>query len=158
TFVHHDFERFARETRSVISATLFGALAAAGALPFSRAQFEDAIRRVGVGVESSLAGFAAAFKTTLEPSTAHSDNKTQPKPKVGSKLRSLAARIEEKFPPPSHTILFAAIQKLADYQDISYASAYLDELTPIRDADAIKGAGDFALLCETARYLALWMT
>jgi indolepyruvate ferredoxin oxidoreductase, beta subunit len=157
-FVHNDFERVARETRSVISATLFGALAATGALPFGRAQFEDAVRRGGVGVESSLAGFAAAFETTLQPPSAQSTTKTQPKPKVGAQLQSLAALIEEKFPPSSHTILFAAIQKLADYQDVSYASTYLDELAAIRDVDAAKGGGDFALLCETARYLALWMT
>ncbi len=157
-FVHNDFERVARETRSVISATLFGALAATAALPFSRVQFEDAIRRGGVGVESSLAGFAAAFKTTLEPASAPGTTKTQPKPKVGAQLQPLAALIEEKFPPPSHAILFAAIQKLADYQDVSYASTYLDELTAIRDLDASKGNGTFALLCETARYLALWMS
>jgi indolepyruvate ferredoxin oxidoreductase, beta subunit len=158
TFVHHDFERLARETRSLISATLFGALAATNALPFSRTQFEDAIRRGGVGVESSLAGFAASFKETLQPTAAESASKTQPKPKVGAQLQSLAARIENQFPPTSHTILLAAIQKLTDYQDVSYASAYLDDLVAIRDIDTAKGGGTFALLSETARHLALWMS
>jgi indolepyruvate ferredoxin oxidoreductase, beta subunit len=157
-FVHRDFERVARETRSVISATLFGALAATGALPFSRTQFEDAVRRIGVGVESSLVGFAASFAATLQPPAAQSESKAQTKPKVGFQLQPLAARIEQQFPPASHAILFAAIQKLADYQDVAYASAYLDELAPIRDVDAAKGGGTFVLLCETARYLALWMT
>jgi len=157
-FVHRDFERIARETRSVISATLFGALAATSALPFSRAQFEDAIRRVGVGIEPSLVGFAASFEATLQPPAARSENTTLSKPKVGVQLQSLAARIEKQFPPASHAILFAAIQKLADYQDVTYASAYLDELVVIRDVDAAKGGHTFALLCETARYLALWMT
>ena len=44
-FVHGDFARIAEDTRSVISAALFGALAATGALPFRREQFEDAIRK-----------------------------------------------------------------------------------------------------------------
>src|SRR5215472_11439136 len=60
-FVHGDFGRIAEDARSVISASLFGALAATGALPFRREQFEDAIRAGGVGVESSLAAFAAGF-------------------------------------------------------------------------------------------------
>src|ERR1700675_4463847 len=47
-FVHRDFARIAEQTRSVISAALFGALASTAALPFNRTQFEDAIRRGGV--------------------------------------------------------------------------------------------------------------
>ncbi|HEY2823709.1 MAG TPA: indolepyruvate oxidoreductase subunit beta family protein [Candidatus Acidoferrum sp.] len=157
-FVHRDFERIARETRSVISAALFGALAATGALPFSRAQFEDAIRRGGVGVESSLAGFAASFDATLEPIAQQSNDTAKHSLKVGVQLQPLAARIESQFPPASHAILFAAVQKLADYQDVSYASTYLDELAVIRDVDTKNGNGAFVLLSETARYLALWMS
>src|SRR5215469_1218434 len=51
SFVHRDFDHIAEETRSVISAALFGALAATGALPFDQNEFEEAIRRGGVGVE-----------------------------------------------------------------------------------------------------------
>jgi indolepyruvate ferredoxin oxidoreductase beta subunit len=157
-FVHRDFERVARETRSVISATLFGALAATNALPFDRTQFEEAIRRGEVGVDSSLAGFAAAFDATRQPFTPPTVTKTSPQPKVGAKLQSLATRIESQFPSVAHPILFAGIQKLADYQDVAYASAYLDELAVIRDVDASKGCGPSALLSETARHLALWMS
>src|SRR5574337_232362 len=56
-----DLETLARESGTVISAVLFGAIAASGVLPFPRAAFEDAIRRGGKGVASSLRGFAAAF-------------------------------------------------------------------------------------------------
>jgi len=56
-----DFARIASEKRSVISAVLFGALAETEALPFSPSQFEEAIRRGGVGVESSLSAFAAGL-------------------------------------------------------------------------------------------------
>src|SRR5579864_418467 len=61
-FVRGDYNAIAQETRSVISAALFGALASTGALPFKREQFEATIQRGGVGVESSLAAFAAAQK------------------------------------------------------------------------------------------------
>ena len=53
-FIRGDFARIAQETGSVISAVLFGAVAGAGVLPFTRGQFEDAIRAGGKGVEPSL--------------------------------------------------------------------------------------------------------
>jgi indolepyruvate ferredoxin oxidoreductase, beta subunit len=162
-FVHRDFERVAQDTRSVISAALFGALAATGSLPFDRLQFEEAIRRGGVGVESSLAGFSAAFDAARQPLVAQSPaaraNSEPPlKSKVGPQLQPHAQRIESQFPPSTHTVLFAAVERLADYQDDAYAAAYLDDLQLIRKLDADKGSVNFALLSETARYLALWMS
>ena len=46
-----DMRQLAESTGSVISASLFGGLAGSGALPFTRTQFEDAIRAGGVGRE-----------------------------------------------------------------------------------------------------------
>src|ERR1700723_53522 len=66
-FVARDFARVAAATGSVISAPLFGALATSGALPFSRGQFEEAIRRGGVGVTASLAAFAAGVAASSAP-------------------------------------------------------------------------------------------
>jgi indolepyruvate ferredoxin oxidoreductase beta subunit len=56
-----DFMAMADAARSVISAALFGALAGSGALPFSRAQFEQQLRAFGKGAEQSLRAFAAGF-------------------------------------------------------------------------------------------------
>lgn len=60
-----------------------------------------------------------------------------------------------RLPAPSHDILLAGIERLADYQDVAYASEYFDLLAPIRRADTHNAA---ELLRETARYLALWMS
>jgi indolepyruvate ferredoxin oxidoreductase beta subunit len=157
-FVQDDFARMAEESRSVISASLFGALAGTGALPFSRARFEEAVGRGGVGVEASLAAFGAGFKAASEPASTEADKSHALKPKVGPRLQALALRIENKFPPSSHTILFAGIERLADYQDEAYAADYLDWLETIRDLDAQYGQDSYALLSETGRYLALWMS
>jgi indolepyruvate ferredoxin oxidoreductase, beta subunit len=156
TFVHGDFARIAEDTRSVISASLFGALAATGALPFRRGQFEDAIRKGGVGVESSLAAFDAGFRAATE--RASSTIGEAATGKVGPRLQPLAAKIENEFPAPSREILLAGIERLADYQDVAYANEYLKRLEAIRDIDAKSGRADSALLSETARYLALWMS
>ncbi|HXN65804.1 MAG TPA: indolepyruvate oxidoreductase subunit beta family protein [Candidatus Acidoferrales bacterium] len=159
-FVHGDFARIAEDTRSVISAPLFGALASTGALPFTRKEFEDAITRGGVGVESSLAAFAAGFAAASQPAAAPSvaEPAVAAKPKVGARLQALAGKIENEFPAASHDILFAGITRVADYQDEAYAADYLRWLGPIRDLDQQHGNGDYSLLRETGRYLALWMT
>jgi indolepyruvate ferredoxin oxidoreductase beta subunit len=156
-FIHRDFAAMAEANRSVISATLFGALAGSGTLPFQRQQFEAAIERSGIAVASSLKAFAAGFDAAnvAEPAKIEPADKTVPKP--GPALAALAARITSSFPAASHAILFAGIERLADYQDVPYASTYLDRLEPIR-ALAQQGSQDAALLSETARYLALWMS
>jgi indolepyruvate ferredoxin oxidoreductase, beta subunit len=56
-----DFAEIAEQAGSVISASLFGAVAGSGALPFSRDDFEVPIRAFGKGVEASLAAFAAGY-------------------------------------------------------------------------------------------------
>ncbi|MEX6507877.1 indolepyruvate oxidoreductase subunit beta family protein [Jiella sp. M17.18] len=59
-FVCFDMEKMAVEAGSVISASLFGALAGSGVLPFPRDSFEATIRASGRGVEASLRAFSAA--------------------------------------------------------------------------------------------------
>ena len=56
-----DFARMAEEAGSVISASLYGALAGSGALPFTREEFEAPIRAFPKAAERSLRAFAAAY-------------------------------------------------------------------------------------------------
>jgi indolepyruvate ferredoxin oxidoreductase beta subunit len=156
-FIHRDFAAMAEANRSVISATLFGALAGSGTLPFQRRQFEAAIERSGIAVDSSLKAFAAGFDAATS-SEAAAVAAGRPVPMPGPVLAALVARISSSFPAASHAILFAGIERLADYQDVAYVSTYLDRLEPIRVLVEQRGKQDSALLSETARYLALWMS
>jgi len=156
-FIQRDFAAMAESSRSVISATLFGALAGSGTLPFQRRQFEASIERSGIAVASSLKAFAAGFDAATS-SEAAAVAAGKPVPMPGPALAALAARLTANFPAASHAILFAGIERLADYQDVAYASAYLDRLEPIRALAQQQGGQDAALLSETARYLALWMS
>ena len=165
-FVSADFALLAEETGSLISPALYGALAATGRLPFGREQFEATITRGGVGVKSSLKAFAAGFDIALKPPASPADapsgnvsaSSGPPTPAVGKRLWALAQRIQNNFPATSHTTLAAGIVRMADYQDLDYASTYLDRLAPL--LAVLPGdptlAGD--LLDETARHLALWMS
>ena len=58
-FIAADFEELAVQHGSVISASLFGALAASGSLPFPREAFAAAIKAGGKGIDGSLKAFAA---------------------------------------------------------------------------------------------------
>jgi indolepyruvate ferredoxin oxidoreductase beta subunit len=161
-FIPRDFAAMAEENRSVISATLFGALAGSGRLPFQRRQFESAIERSGISVTSSVKAFAAGFDAATGPELIPGDLATKAVPKPGPALAALTARIMSDFPTASHAILLAGIERLADYQGVAYASTYLDRLEPVRDLIQQSAAQsckqDSALLSETARYLALWMS
>jgi indolepyruvate ferredoxin oxidoreductase beta subunit len=158
SFIGYDFARLAEEHRSVISATLFGALAASGALPFSRKQFEEAIKSSGISVDSSLKAFAAGLDAAGSSAPVEVAPAEPSVPKLGPALQELAARITAQFPAPSHPIVTAGIERLADYQDVSYAAEYLDKLLSIKELEQQYGAGNCTLLRETARYLALWMS
>jgi indolepyruvate ferredoxin oxidoreductase beta subunit len=61
-----DFAALAEQAGSVISASLYGALAGSGALPLTREQFEAPIRAFGKGVDASLKAFAAGFDAAVE--------------------------------------------------------------------------------------------
>jgi indolepyruvate ferredoxin oxidoreductase beta subunit len=157
-FVRSDFASLAADAHSVISAVLFGALAGAGALPFARESFEEAIRSGGVGVPSSLAAFDAGFEAASAPGATGGSVAAPAAPKVGARLQALAARVNASFPSEAREILLAGVERLGDYQDERYAAAYLDWLEPARAADERYGSGHWTLLREAARYLALWMS
>jgi indolepyruvate ferredoxin oxidoreductase beta subunit len=156
-FVRFDMARVAEENGSVISAVLFGALAGTGVLPFSRTQFEQTIERGGVGVKASLKAFAAGFVQANAPAPADVTPAAAPRP-AGTprdpKVQALLARIEKDFPAGVRPVLVEGARKLVDYQDIAYASLYLDRLARIQQLPG----GDPQLLLETARHLALWMS
>jgi indolepyruvate ferredoxin oxidoreductase beta subunit len=60
--VAFDMEKIAVANGSVISSSLFGALAGSGALPFPRESYEETISESGRGVKASLAAFAGGYE------------------------------------------------------------------------------------------------
>ena len=147
-----DFAAAAERHGSVISAALFGALAASGALPFPREAFAEAIRRGGVGVKASLAAFEAGAALATAASTPVTAP-APPLPATGPRLAPLVQRVQREFPRAAQATLVAGLLRLADYQDEAYAAEYLDRLA--RLAAAVR---DPALLDTVARHLALWMS
>lgn len=150
-----NFADIAERSGTPIGASLFGAIAASGCLPFVRAQFEAAIERGGVGVAASLRAFAAGHEAALHK--AQEAGRGQELPRPGPRLKGLADRIARDFRPAAHRHLLLGIARLADYQDEAYAAHYLDRLHALQGTCAGTALAD-EIMNEAARHLALWMS
>ena len=167
-FISADFAQLAEQTGSLIAPALYGALAASQRLPFSRAQFEASIERSGVGVKTSLKAFAAgldAAMQVLQPGTSSVADATPVAlplhRQVGPKLKALAQSLESAFTPAAHEVIASGLTRMADYQDVAYASLYARRLQDMAQALAsVSLAPALAddILREGARHLALWMS
>lgn len=156
--VMFDLEHTAVTNGSVISASLFGALAGTGRLPFPRADFEDAIRAGGKGVKASLRAFGAAYeiaqggdRDTAVPGHPPAKSEVAGPARILSDWRGLAVRVCE-LPREVQDMARAGLRKVVDFQDIGYGSAYLDRVEAVLAQDhAGKG---FVLTREAAKYIA----
>jgi indolepyruvate ferredoxin oxidoreductase beta subunit len=167
-FIAFDLQKIADDNKSVISASLFGALAGAEVLPFAREHFEATIRHGGKGVESSLAAFAAACDSvTLAESgligltPAKSIRGAAPiEPTGGSEkeLRDYGLAVErtKSFPYEAAPMALAGFRHAVDFQDVAYGYEYLDRLSEILEFDRDRGGlgRNYALTREMAKYLA----
>jgi len=156
--VAFDMAALAEATGSVISAVMFGALARSGVLPFPRPAYEAAIRRGGVGVNASLAAFAAAFEAAQSGATSTAPGlHAADGAKLPAAIVELQREVERDFSGELRSLALAAIERLYDYQDADYARDFLAKLPPLRAIERQHGDGSERLICETARQLALAM-
>jgi indolepyruvate ferredoxin oxidoreductase beta subunit len=151
-----DMAALAEATGSVLSAVLFGALAGSTALPFPRPAFEAAIRRGQVGVERSLAAFAAGFEAA-RAGEAPVSAPGHPARTAPAAIRALSDGAAREFSGDVRMVVLAGIERLNDYQDAAYAREFLARLAPLQEIERQRGDGSGTLLAETARQLALAM-
>ena len=165
-FLYDDMQALAKSNGSVLSASLFGALAGSGELPFDEAAFEATIRRGGVGVEPSLRAWRAAMQAVRQPvqRDAPADPMaTAPRPlparAASAEVEPLRARIEREFPQQAHAMLGAGLQRVLEYQDIAYGSEYLDRMADLHQHALKHGGADHAhaATVEAARWIAVAM-
>jgi indolepyruvate ferredoxin oxidoreductase beta subunit len=153
-----DMEAVALANGSVISASMFGALAGSETLPFKREAFEAVIKEGGKGIEASLKAFAAAYErarsTAAEPLVRTLEKHFDALPATGghAELDALLTRIRSQFPDLLHPMIFAGVKRLVDFQDPAYAREYLDRLGKIKALD--RAESDYALSAAAAKYLA----
>jgi indolepyruvate ferredoxin oxidoreductase beta subunit len=178
--ISFDMSELANKHNSVISSALFGALAGADVLPFSKQSFTDVITNSGKIVASNISAFEESY--ALAQYYAEDKNTIEEMPKVeiftpegaqaseavsdrivnfslpdatSEKGAVLLERLKRDFPASTQALIYQGLIRVLDYQDFSYGTQYLDELSEILGGDT--GADEYALTTATARYLALWM-
>jgi indolepyruvate ferredoxin oxidoreductase beta subunit len=154
-FIYFDMQAAADATGSVISAVIFGAVAASRILPFEREAFEETIRKTGKAVDANLRGFSAGFDGVTAAPGALAPARLEVARPQGLNGKALAERIDANLPQPVRTIALHGALRALDYQDVAYAHDYLDLLGDAIGADF--ESKRFALSTEVARQLALQM-
>lgn len=157
-----DMDELAVRNGSVISASMFGSLAASGALPFEREAYHDVIRKGGKGVEASIRAFDAAYDRTLkgpDPVDESSDDvavATVPSRLASRKADRLLQRLRNELPEAAQPMAFAGLKKVVAFQDVAYGDEYLDLLANLHAADRQAGGDghDWLFTSEAAKYLA----
>jgi indolepyruvate ferredoxin oxidoreductase beta subunit len=161
-----DMEAVAAANNSVISACMFGALAASRTLPFESDSFEAIIKAGSRGIEPSLNAFRAARDQAAQPPAASFPVVTRPGKRFAplsasagrADLDALLARIRA-YPPELHDMLFAGVRRVTDFQDPAYASEYLDRIAGIYVLDGVHGgtAKAWKLTAAATKYVAVAM-
>lgn len=160
-----DMESVAAKNGSVISASMFGALAGSGALPFEKEAFEATIRAGGKGIEASLKAFNAAYERARskprDEVSAKPVKRLDPLPATAGNavLDAIVSRIRQEFPAEAHEMLYAGVKKLTDFQDPKYAHEYLDRMKALVALDKVNGGEEkgFAFTVQAAKYVAVAM-
>lgn len=155
-----DMQALAVKNGSVISASLFGALAGSGALPFPQSAFEGVVERNGVGVKTSLAALRAAAdlarQPIAQPKVAASGMETTaralPDRAAAPAVQPLLDRIRADFPAPAWNMLGEGLARVLDYQDVAYGQEYLDRVA------AFVRFGDATTVAEAAHWIAVAMS
>ena len=166
----HDLAAVAERCGAHVSASLFGALAGSQSLPFDRAQFEEAIRSSGRGVEPSLKAFNEAYDLAAgisdEGDTSQVETEPTASTTVAAQSSSAPERLRrgwkellgrlENLPSASHEMARLGLAKVVDYQDLAYGGEYLDQLAEAAVLDErFDGASrSYEFTTTLAKYLA----
>lgn len=149
--VLRDFAAAAREESTAVNALLLGAMTADERFPLPSEALEKAIRGRGVAVDANLRGIAAGRRMALEADGGEQQAETAQT--VPNSTAELSA-----FPESVRDVLGAGVERLEDYQDKQYADQYLQRMARIADAAGSASDDALAVIRETGRYLALWMS
>jgi indolepyruvate ferredoxin oxidoreductase beta subunit len=169
-FIAFDMEKIAVETGSMISASLLGALAGSGSLPFPRESYEKTILASGRGVKASLGAFAGGYEGARRGTTyplphesggevaspkgeteGGAPSKVRGPDRLVSGWRHLTAHVD-RLPKEARDMALRGLRKVVDFQDTRYGVEYLDRLDRAVAVDT--GEHGYALSIAAAKHLA----
>lgn len=151
-----DMAQMAKDSGTVVSAVMLGAIAGSGVFPFTREDYEAVVKASGGSAAASLRGFAAAFQAChagLDPASRAAVDRAPDGLRVKPAMTT-------QLPQPVAEFADLGYARLLDYQNKAYADLYLQRLQTVLAAERQgdpAGEHGFAIARETARWLALWM-
>jgi indolepyruvate ferredoxin oxidoreductase beta subunit len=167
-----DMAAVARESATVVSAVMLGAVAGSGLFPFKREDYEAVVKAGGKGTEASLRGFAKAFDIVAQGrqqtdfvAQVLDEKACHPVLDPGSMvarpdgLRGKPAMTND-FPENVRETFTLGYARMLDYQGGAYADLYVQRLRRVLDAERAadpQAVHSHATTKEMARWLALWM-
>lgn len=130
--VAFDMEKIAAEAGTFISASLLGALAGSGALPFPRTSYESVLA-AGRGATGNLAAFGKAFERAANPGSLAAEVPAAvaaPETDIRGQGRMVAdwqalLQLLQTLPAEVRDIAGRGLRKVVDYQDFAYGREYL---------------------------------
>lgn len=161
---HHVFDmaEMARQSGTIVSAVMLGAVAGSGLFPFPRWAFEATIKAGAKATVASLRGFSQAFELISGQQSQAllvRELLSDLEPTVPAAKRP-SPELARHFPPPVLDLLTLGYARLQEYQGQAYADLYLRRLKEVLAAERLSDLAAeraFATTRETARWLALWM-
>ena len=158
---HHivDMARMTQASGTVVSAVMFGCIAASGLLPFARADYEAVIGHTGKAAQASLRGFGLAYDAIAAQRQQHDFIEAVMAPAKPA-APAVPEAVAQAFPAPLHTMVSLGYARVLEYQNQAYAQTYLSRLSSIWAAEQSAQATDakaWPVTEESARWLALWM-
>lgn len=155
----------ANKNGSIVSSSLFGALAASGTLPFSKQDFIKVIEDSGGrGIQQSINSFNEAHDYIKDfiaqpkpylPDMRPAVFQSLPSSVESKQLNAVLDEVKEHFPKETQNVIWHGVNHLIDFQDLNYAKTYLAKLTSILALDTQDIA--FKLTTQTAKNLAVAM-
>ncbi len=158
-----DMQFLAKKEGTIVSSVMLGVIAGSGLFPIPSSSFEKVVSRSGLNAKASLRGFQSGLENMsvlVNQSRMISAllNDSDPKNVTPIKVNS---SIEHIFPLTTHPLITLGYERLIDYQGISYAKHYLQQLQLILKKEQAldpTGSNAYAITSSVARWLALWMS
>ena len=160
-----DMTELAAQAGTVMSAVMFGCIAACGALPLKREHFESVLSGDDPSSQASRRGFELGFNAVVQSSnTEWRSVSRQAKPSVDDAPDTPLAEVSPwarnqaaHLPDGVRAIAELGVQRMMDYQGAGYATLYLERLQSVLAAENGSDKSSYPVTVEAARWLALWM-
>jgi len=158
---HHvmDMAHLCRQSGTMVSAVMLGAIAGSGLLPFERAHYEAVLAGPGNAAQASLRGFALAFDlvTRQREQAQYVERVMTPAAPELAASAVLPADVAARFPAALQPLMDLAHQRLVEYQGPAYARLYVQRLERLLNAEHHSTDSAHPVTAEASRWLALWM-